>query len=136
MNHRNEEYEEELEINMTPMLDIVFIMLIFFIVTAVFVKEPGVSVLRPQAETGNEVKRVSILIGVTADDKIWINKKEIKLEEVRTVVDKMHKENPRGNVVIQADTDSQSGVVVAIIQTLSDLGVEGVSVATRKGGKS
>lgn len=121
---------------MTPMLDIVFIMLIFFIVTAVFVKKSGVDVLRPDAKTADEVKRVSILIGVTEENEIWINKKEFKQEEVRAVVEKMYKENPKGNVVIQADTGSRSGTVVSIIQTLNDLGVKGVSIATKKGEKS
>lgn len=134
MKRQLETIEEELEINMTPMLDIVFIMLIFFIVTAVFVKESGVNVLRPTAKTAEEVRRVSILIGVTKDNKVWINKREITLEEIRTVVEKMRQENPKGNVVIQADHKSQSGIVVSIMEQLNQVGVEGVSIATRKGG--
>jgi biopolymer transport protein ExbD len=134
MRAQSQRVEEDLEVNMTPMLDIVFIMLIFFIVTAVFVKESGVDVLRPEAKTANNIKRVSTLIGVTKDSKIWINKREITLEEVRVVVAKLKQENPKGNVVIQADVNSHSGIVVAIIEQLNQIGVAGVSIATRQGG--
>ncbi len=133
MKHKEEILEEDLEVNMTPMLDIVFIMLIFFIVTAVFVKESGVDVLRPEAETTEQIKRVSILIGITEDGRVWIDKQELKLEDVRAVVEKLYQESPKGRVVIQADTQSQSGIVVAIMETLNSLGVEDVSIATQRG---
>ncbi len=119
---------------MTPMLDIVFIMLIFFIVTAVFVKTSGINVERPQAVTGKNIKRVSTLIGISANNKIWINKREAKLEDVRIIVAKLKAENPKGKVVITADTHSHSGLVVAVIEQLNQIGIAGVSIATRQGG--
>lgn len=122
--------EDDLEVNMTPMLDIVFIMLIFFIVTAVFVKEPGVDVLRPAADTSENIKRVSTLIAVSDRNEIWIDKKVVLLEEIPVVVSKLKQENPKGKIVITADKDSHSGIVVRIVEQLNQIGVAGVSVAS------
>ena len=124
------EREEEPEINMTPMLDIVFIMLIFFIVTAVFVKEAGQEVTKPEAKTAEEIKRVSALIAVTANNEIWINKSEVELRDVRAVAEKIKKENPQGQWVIQADKKSHSGQIVDILEQLNFAGVSGVHIAT------
>jgi len=128
--------DEDLEVNMTPMLDIVFIMLIFFIVTAVFVKEPGIDVTRPDASTAKNVKRISTIIGISESNEIWINNKEINLSDIRPVVSKLKQENPKGNVVIQADKNSDASIVVRIIEQLNLIGVSGISIATRDGGAS
>lgn len=132
--NRMQESEEDLEVNMTPMLDIVFIMLIFFIVTAVFVRESGVDVSRPEANSAMLVKRMSTLVGITADNQIWIDNKEVKLEEVRAIVARLKQENPKGKVVITADANSDSQLVVQVVKQLNELGVAGVSIATRRGG--
>jgi len=124
--------DDELEVNMTPMLDIVFIMLIFFIVTAVFVKDTGIKVSRPAATTAAEVKRISTLIGVSANGEIWINKKTVALEEVYPLVAKLRQENPKGKIVITADAAADSTVVVRIIEQLNLLGITGTSIATVK----
>lgn len=129
MKQRREAASTDAEINMTPMLDIVFIMLIFFIVTAVFVKESGVDVERPEAVTSSKIKRVSMLIAVTADSQVWINKNAVQLRDVRAIAEKLHRENPQGAVVIQADRDSHAGVVIDIMETLNDMGVPSVSIA-------
>lgn len=126
--------ESELEVDMTPMLDIVFIMLIFFIVTAVFVKETGVDIVKPEAETGRDVKRVSTLIGIGNNNKIWINKREVVLEDVREIVSKLKLENPKGKTVIKADTTSNAGLIIQVVELLNQIGVAGVSIATEKGG--
>lgn len=125
--------EDAVEVNMTPMLDIVFIMLIFFIVTAVFVKESGVNVIRPEADTAKNIKRISTIIGVSNESEIWLNKRKIGLEEIRALVMKIKQENPKGKIVIKADRESDSGVVVAIIEQLNSIGVAGVSIATTSG---
>lgn len=122
--------EEDVEVNMTPMLDIVFIMLIFFIVTAVFVKETGLSINRPDANTDEQIKRISTLIGVSAEGEVWINKKTVQLEEVYPLVAKLRQENPKGKIVITADTDADATVVVRIIEQLNLLGITGTSIAT------
>ena len=130
MARRIERSDDELEINMTPMLDVVFIMLIFFIATAVFVKEAGVEVDKPSALTAEEVSRVSILIAVTQDGEVWINKRAVDVRDVSAVVDKLRRENPKGRIVIQADRDSTSGIVVDIMDQLNDLGASGVAIST------
>ncbi len=122
--------EEEPEINMTPMLDIVFIMLIFFIVTAVFVKEAGIDVDRPDAQTADQVDRVSIIIAVSNNDEVWINKNEVDVRDITPIVQKLKKENPKGKIVIQADEKSKSGLVVDIMDQLNALGVAGVAIST------
>jgi len=124
--------EDELEVNMTPMLDIVFIMLIFFIVTAVFVKDTGINVNKPEATSARDVKRISTLIGVDPDGEIWINKQQVALEEVYPLVAKLRQENPKGKIVITADAKSDATVVVRIIEQLNLLGVTGTAIATVK----
>ena len=124
------EDQEDVEVNMTPMLDIVFIMLIFFIVTAVFVKDTGIVVNRPEANTANDVKRISTLIGVNAAGEIWINKEQLSLEEVYPVVAKLRQENPKGNIVITADAEADATVVVQVIEQLNLLGITGTTIAT------
>ncbi len=124
--------EEEAEVNMTPMLDIVFIMLIFFIVTAVFVKESGVTVLKPEAKTAFSLKQVSVLIAVDDDDKIHINRNEVELEEVRTLIEKMHAENPKGRIAIQGDVEANAVLVMKVYDAVRDAGVESIAIATEE----
>lgn len=97
-----DESEDEGAIDLTPMLDVVFIMLIFFIVTASFIKETGVEVNRPQAQTA-ENKNAAVLIAINADNTIWMDQRRIDIRSVRANVERMHAENPEGAVVIQAD---------------------------------
>ncbi len=125
--------EEDLEINMTPMLDIVFIMLIFFIVTAVFVKEAGVEINKPEAETSEEQKRVSILIAITQNNEIWLNRKEVDIKSVRSIVEKLHSENPKGTVSVQADEAAKAGVTLEVMKAVRAAGVPQVSISADKG---
>ena len=118
------------DVNVTPLLDIVFIMLIFFIVTSTFVKEPGVEVTRPEAATAKERKLASILIAVTDEDKIWINKEEVELEEVRILVEGLLRENPRGTAVVQADAKAKTRYLVEIVNQVRAAGVSDVAVST------
>ncbi|MBL4660101.1 MAG: biopolymer transporter ExbD [Alcanivoracaceae bacterium] len=95
--------EEEGAIDLTPMLDVVFIMLIFFIVTATFIKESGVEVNRPEASTANQKDDTTVLIAISADNSIWMDKRRIDIRSVKANVERLHAENPEGGVVIQAD---------------------------------
>lgn len=97
-----DESEEEGVVDLTPMLDVVFIMLIFFIVTASFVKEAGVEVNRPQAQT-SEQKNAAVLIAIRNDNSIWMDQRRIDVRSVRANIERLHAENPEGAVVIQAD---------------------------------
>jgi biopolymer transport protein ExbD len=123
---------DEDDVNMTPLLDIVFIMLIFFIVTATFIKEPGVQIERPEAETAIDQKLVSILIAIRSDDQIWINKEEVPLEGVRSTVERLLRENPRGSAVIQADAGSHTGRMVDVLNQVKAAGVSKIAVSAKK----
>ena len=95
--------EEESEINITPMLDVVFIMLIFFIVTATFVKEAGIEVNRPDASTTVKEEKANILVAIGPNNEIWIDRRQVDIRSVRPNIARLHAENPQGSVVIQAD---------------------------------
>ena len=122
--------EEEAEINLTPMLDIVFIMLIFFVVTASFVKESGVDVSRPQASTAVRKEHGNILVGITAKDEIWIDKRRVDVRAVRANIERLHAQYPEGAVVIQADKAAKTGLLVQVIDQARMAGVADVSIAT------
>ena len=132
MRNHSQQDADEGEINMTPMLDIVFIMLIFFIVTAVFVKESGTTVIKPEAETARFQKQVSILVAVRPNDEVWVNRQVTELAAVRTSVEKLHAENPRGTVAIQADEKSKMTIVMKVYDAIRDAGVETIAIATEK----
>ena len=122
--------EEDSAIDMTPMLDIVFIMLIFFIVTATFVKETGIDVTRPDSETAVKQTKVAILIAIDDNNQIWINRRPIELGAVRANIERLRAENPQGGAVIQADKAARTGTLVAVMDRLRQAGVPRVSIAT------
>ena len=129
--HRNRQ-EEDAAIDMTPMLDIVFIMLIFFIVTASFVKESGLDVTRPEAETTVKQSRVGILIAIGENNEIYVNRRQIDLAAVRANVERLHAENPQGGAVIQADRKAETGILVEIMDQLRLAGVGAISIAAQE----
>ena len=114
------------------MLDIVFIMLIFFIVTATFVKESGIDVTRPDAETAVKQNRVAILIAIRDNNEVWINRRQVDLASVRANVEKLHAENPQGGAVIQADREAETGVLVEIMDQVRLAGVGAISIAAEE----
>lgn len=120
------------EIDLTPMLDVVFIMLIFFIVTATFIKEPGVEVTRPDAVSSEAVKNQRILVAIDNNGKVWINREMLEEHQVRAAIEKLHVENPKGAVVIQADKHSKAEKVALVIDAAKQAGVSSISLATRQ----
>ena len=132
MRRKRVKLEEDADIDITPMLDIVFIMLIFFIVTATFVKESGIDVTRPDAETAIKQNRVAILIAIRDNNEIWINRRKVDLASVRANVEKLHAENPQGGAVIQADRQAETGVLVEIMDQVRLAGVGAISIATEE----
>jgi len=121
------------DVNVTPLLDIVFIMLIFFIVTATFIKEPGVEVEKPSAQTAEDQRLVSVLVAINESNEIWINNKEVPLDGVRAAVERLRRENPRGSAVIQSDGAAHSRYLVEVLQQLRAAGVDDtVAVSTKK----
>jgi biopolymer transport protein ExbD len=121
--------EEESEVNLTPMLDVVFIMLIFFIVTASFVKEAGIDVNRPDAATAEKKERGNILVAITDSGQIWIDKRQVDPRALRANIERLHAENPQGAVVIQADKNSKNGALVSVMDAARLAGVYNVSIA-------
>ena len=125
--------EEEKVADLTPMLDVVFIMLIFFIVTATFIKETGVEIDRPDALTATPKKTVSLLVGVGKDNSIWIDKKRIDVRNVRPRMERLHSENPKGGLVIMADSESKVEKVLAIMEAARTIGIGQVAIASEEG---
>lgn len=125
--------EEEDEINLTPMLDVVFIMLIFFIVTATFIKEAGIQVDRPQTITADSQEDAAILIAISANDEIWIDRQERDPRAVRGIIERLHAENPKGSIVIQADKESTNEMLVIIMEAAKGAGVKNVAIASDDG---
>jgi biopolymer transport protein ExbD len=122
--------EEENEINLTPMLDVVFIMLIFFIVTASFIKEAGLDVNRPDAPmTESTPEESNILVLINANDEIWIERRLIDPRALRANIERMHAENPEGSVVIQANNQSSNKMLVTVMDAARQAGVYNISIA-------
>jgi len=126
--------EEEQEINITPMLDVVFIMLIFFIVTASFVKESGIDVNKPEGKTAQAKEQANILIAIDSEGAIWIDRRQVDPRAVRANIERLHAENPQGTVVIQADRDARTGVLVQVMDAARQAGVYDVAIAADNGG--
>ena len=121
--------QEEAEINITPMLDIVFIMLIFFIVTTSFVKEPGISPSRPFAQTAATKERGNIMIAVSRDDHIWMNKNRVELTGVRQLIEAARAENPESSVIIVADQSASTGMVIDLMDQVRSAGITSVALS-------
>jgi biopolymer transport protein ExbD len=117
------------DLNMTPMLDVVFILLIFFIVTAVFVKEPGIEVNRPVAFSSSSVKPTS-LVAVSADDEIWINKELISASELRPTLEALRAENPKAEAIVQGDREARFEITYQVMEALREIGIATQHVST------
>ncbi|GGF68851.1 ExbD/TolR family protein [Alteromonas lipolytica] len=124
--------EEEATIDMTPMLDVVFIMLIFFIVTASFVKEAGIDVNRPEAATAVKKDRANILVAISDKGEIWINKRRVDVRAVQANIERLHAENPQGTVVIQADKLATTETLIKVMDASRAAGVYDVSIAAQE----
>jgi biopolymer transport protein ExbD len=128
---RHAENPEEAEINITPMMDIVFIMLIFFIVTTSFVRETGIDPARPEAVTAAEQERGNILIGVSASDQIWMNQQQVEMAAVRQLVEQARSEVPESTVIIIADERASTGIVIDLMDQVRRGGILNISVAAQ-----
>jgi len=125
--------QDDTELDMTPMLDIVFIMLIFFIVTTSFVKESGVTVSTPQAQTASQQENTNIFIAITTEGEVWIDRRPVDPRSVRAIVARLHADNPEGSVIIQADENAATGMLVEVMDEVRLAGVEGIAIAADKG---
>ena len=109
------------DVNLTPMLDVVFILLIFFIVTAQFIKEPGVDIVRPDVDNKATAKPLAILVAIDAESRVFIDKKEVAADEGAFTIKQMREDNPRGKIVVQADVASEAEVLVDLMETINKL---------------
>ena len=123
------ENDKENEINLTPMLDVVFIMLIFFIVTASFIKESGIDVNKPEATKPEPVENVNILVAIDENSDIWIDRRQIDPRALRANIERLHAENPQGSVVIQADKRSFNNTLVQVMDAARQAGIYKISLA-------
>ncbi len=130
MASKREKPVDEMDINITPMLDIVFIMLIFFIVTTSFVRETGIDPQRPAAETATDQGHANILIGVDSDGQIWVNRQIVNVSDVRQLVESAVNENPESSAVLITDEAAPTGVMLDIMDQVRLGGVANIAVAT------
>lgn len=131
MGRRHAEKQDETEVNITPMLDIVFIMLIFFIVTTSFIRETGIDPQRPEAVSATQQARGNILIGVSAAGQVWMDQRPVELGEVRQMVEQARSESPESTVVIVADERAPTGIVIDLMDQVRLGGILNISVAAR-----
>ena len=123
--------EDDSDINLTPMLDVVFIMLIFFIVTATFIKQAGIDVIRPDAQTDSPKPLVSVLVAISPAGEIWIDEQKIDPAAVRANIERIRAENPKGGLVVQADENSNYEYVKIVLDAAQQAGMTEVAVATK-----
>jgi biopolymer transport protein ExbD len=126
---RHQPAREETELDMTPMLDIVFIMLIFFIVTTSFVKESGVTVSTPQAQSASRQENTNIFIAITDSGEIWIDRRPVDPRSLRAIVARLHADKPEGSVIIQADENAATRVLVEVMDQVRLAGIDRIAIA-------
>jgi len=127
--HINNPMKRPVNINLTPMIDMVFILLIFFIVTTSFVKETGVEINRPTAKTAERHEKGNILVAITKNGEIWIDRRRVDAQSVRANIERLRAQNSEGAVIIQADEASQTGLLVKIIDQIRLAGIANISIA-------
>jgi biopolymer transport protein ExbD len=120
------------EINMTPLIDMVFILLIFFIVTTSFVNETGVDVNRPSAETAVNKELANIMVAITSSGEINISGRVVDRRALRANIERLHAENPEGSVIIIADKDARTGLLIEVMDQARLAGIANVSIAAER----
>jgi len=129
---RRQSQQEEAQIDLTSMLDIVFIMLIFFIVTSSFVRESGVEVNRPSASNVVSQKDAGIFVAITSANDIYIDKRQVDVERVEATLEHLLTEQPEASLVIQADEHAYNGTVVQVMDAAKGAGVKSIALAAEK----
>ena len=130
MKRLNKKIAEESKIDITPMLDVVFIMLIFFIVTATFIKESGIDVNKPSAVTASQRPNASILLAINEKDEVWLDRKLIDPRAIKANINRLRAENPEGEVVVQADENATSEMLLKVVDALKEAGIPIPPIAT------
>ena len=117
------------ELNVVPLIDVVFVLLIFTILTSSLTKETGVSVDKPQAQSAGELNRQSILVAITREGTVHVNERQVDMESLQDVLRRMLSENALGEVVPISDRDSNTGLLVAVMDACNLAGAKKISVA-------
>ena len=123
---------DESQVDLTPLIDVVFIMLIFFIVTATFTKETGIDVNKPEAATATAQKKANILIAIDARDNIWIDRRKVDIRSLIPNIKRLRSENPQGTVVIQADEESRNKTLVEVMDRARQAGEYNIALAANR----
>lgn len=127
---RSGRLDDEAEVDVTPMLDVVFIMLIFFIVTASFVKEVGLDLSRPDSGTTKTMTdNENIFIQISNDGVIFVDRRVTDIRAVRANIERLHAERPEGTVIIAPGETSFNGLLVEIMDQARLAGVDQISLA-------
>ena len=120
-------------IDISPMMDMVFILLIFFIVTSTFTRETGIDVTKPKASSAKELAKESILIGITRQGTVHINETQVNLSSLQTILKQMMAESPDRPVIIVSDRDAPSGAIVDVLDECNLAKVRKVSISAEEG---
>ena len=126
---------EDHGIDLAPMLDFVLNLLIFFIITTSFIKEAGITVIKPPALTAENRESGNILIAIRENGEVWMDRRQVDIREIRTMIERLHIERPDDTVVVVADRESHAGVVADVMDEVRQGGIKDVSIAADPGGE-
>jgi len=134
MGRRHAPESEETGIDLAPMLDFTVNLLIFFIITTSFIKEAGITVFKPEADTGEYRESGNLLIAIRENGDVHMNRRRVELRDVRTLIERLHIERPDDTVVIIADRQSQAGMVAKVMDEVRHGGIRDISIAADPSG--
>jgi biopolymer transport protein ExbD len=124
--------ENMARINVVPLVDVMVFLLIFFVSTASFLKEAGIEVNRPTAQSAVKKEKGNIILAVSKEGEVWFDKRRIDVRMVRPTVERVHAENPDGAVIIIADREAMTGVTVQVMDQVRLAGITNVSIAASR----
>lgn len=114
---------------MTPLIDMMFILLLFFLVNTSFVREAGVEVKRPTAATASVQEKAAVVVAVLANGEIWVDRRAVDIRLLRSQVERIHQDNPEGSAVVLADRDARAGLLVQVMDQIRAAGIGDISIA-------
>jgi biopolymer transport protein ExbD len=118
----------ETGIDLAPMLDFVFNLLIFFLITTSFVREAGITVVRPDASTAEQELTGNILVAVRPNGEIWMDRRQVDMREVRPTIERLHLERPEDTVIVLADKSAKAGLLAAVMDEIKLGGIKEVAI--------
>jgi len=121
---------QPVHINVIPLIDVMFFLVLFFVATSSFIRETGVDVNRPTARSAVAQDKANIIVSVTKNGEIWIDRRKVDIRALRANVERMYAENPGSSVIIAADEEAQTGLLVAALDEARLAGVQNVAIAT------